>query len=92
MVFDLETGPWIWEQDLYGKHSRHLGAGHGLSGNTFAVLRGMSHLEADLVRLARQRALETLNATAVHATSDSAHAEPAQINWHVLVDKNRIAA
>ena len=92
MVIDPEIGTSIWQQDLYGKRSRHLGAGHGLAGNAFAFLRGASHVDATLVRSIEQRVLETLSATALHACADAADAEAALINWHVLVDKERIAA
>lgn len=96
MVIDPEIGTSIWQQDLYGKRSRHLGAGHGLAGNAFAFLRGASHVDANWVRRIEQRVLETLSATALHAsrhaTDDATDAEAALVNWHVLVDKERIAA
>lgn len=92
MVIDPEIGTSIWQQDLYGKRSRHLGAGHGLAGNAFAFLRGASHVDANLVRSVEQRVLETLSATALYACLDATDAEAALINWHVLVDKERIAA
>ena len=92
MVIDPEIGTSIWQQDLYGKRSRHLGAGHGLAGNAFAFLRGASHVDASLVRSVEQRVLETLSATALYACLDATDAEAALINWHVLVDKERIAA
>jgi len=92
MVIDPEIGTSIWQQDLYGKRSRHLGAGHGLAGNAFAFLRGASHVDANLVRSVEQRVLETLSATALYARLDATDAEAALINWHVLVDKERIAA
>jgi hypothetical protein len=91
MVIDPELGTWIWQQDLYGKRSRHLGAGHGLAGNAFAFLRGANHVDASLIRSIEQRILETLSATALYAWTDATGAEPA-INWHVLVDKERTAA
>jgi hypothetical protein len=92
MVIDPEIGTWIWQQDLYGKRSRHLGAGHGLAGNAFAFLRGASHVDANLVRSVEKRVLETLSATALYACLDATEAEAVLINWHVLVDKERIAA
>ncbi len=30
----------IWTQDLYGKHVRYIGAGHGFAGNVSALIRG----------------------------------------------------
>ena len=92
MVIDPEIGTSIWQQDLYGKRSRHLGAGHGLAGNAFPFLRGASHVDANLIRSIEQRVLETLSATALYACPDATDAEAALINWHVLVDKDRIAA
>ena len=92
MVVDPETGTWIWQQDLYGKRSRHLGAGHGLAGNAFAVLRGAGHVGIEVARTVERRVLETLSATALHARLNASNAEAALVNWHVLVDKERIAA
>ena len=92
MVIDPEIGTSIWQQDLYGKQSRHLGAAHGLAGNAFALLRGARHVDANLVRRIEQRVLETLSATALYARLDAPDAEAALINWHVLVDKERVAA
>ncbi len=92
MVIDPEIGSWTWQQDLYGKRSRHLGAGHGLAGNAFAFLRGANHVDAELVRSAEQRVLETLSATALSARPSATDAEATLINWPVLVDKERIAA
>jgi Lanthionine synthetase C-like protein len=92
MVVDPETGTWLWHQDLYGKPTRYLGAGHGLAGNAFAVLRGARFADPALVDTALQRVLETLSATALHARLDTAGGERELINWHVLVDRHRIAA
>lgn len=92
MVVDPEIGTWTWEQDLYGKQSRHLGAGHGLAGNAFAVLRGAGHADTGLIHTIEQRILETLSATALHAPLDAPDAEVELTNWHVLVDQARTAA
>jgi hypothetical protein len=92
MVIDPDIGTWIWQQDLYGHRTRHLGAGHGLAGNAFAVLRGASHVDASLVRSVEQRVLETLCATALHAGPGAIDAEPVLINWPVAADKEIIAA
>jgi hypothetical protein len=92
MVLDPELGIWIWQQDLYGKRSRHLGAGHGLAGNAYAAMRGAGYLEAALVQTIEQRALETLSVTALHATLDTPDGEVALVNWHPLVDKDRLEA
>ena len=96
MTIDPETGTWIWQQDLYGRQTRHLGAGHGLAGNVFAVLRGAACVDAGLVDTVERRALETLSATALYAHPDGQPVGPDAaselINWHVLVDSQRIAA
>lgn len=92
MVIDPEIGTWLWQQDLYGKQSRHLGAGHGLAGNAYAFLRGARHVDTNLVDRLEQRVLETLTVTAIHAGPNTTDVHTAQVNWHVLVDKDRIAA
>lgn len=92
MVVDPDTGTWLWEQDLYGRRSRHLGAGHGLAGNAYAALRAGRWADPDQVRAIEQRALQTLAATALHATLDTPHGAVALVNFHVLVDPQRIAA
>jgi hypothetical protein len=88
MVIDPEIGTSVWQQDLYGKRTRYLGAGHGLAGNAFAFVRGASHVDASQVQGIEQRVLETLSATALSAPETDVEL----INWHVLVDKERIAA
>ncbi len=65
MVFDEGLGAWLWVQDMYGRHSRYLGAGHGFAGNIFPALRGASWLPSELVQRYADRALQTLTATAV---------------------------
>jgi hypothetical protein len=92
MVLDPETGTWLWEQDLYGRRSRHLGAGHGLAGNAFAALRASSLVDLATVRTIEQRALSTLRATALHASLNAPGGAVSVVNWHVLVDEQRIAA
>jgi Lanthionine synthetase C-like protein len=94
IVIDPEIGTSVWQQDLYGSRTRYLGAGHGLAGNAFALLRGAGHVDASLPRSVEQGVLETLAATALHARLDAADddAEAALINWHVMVDKEPVAA
>ncbi len=96
MVIDPELGTSIWQQDMYGSQCRYLGAGHGLAGNAFAVLRGANHVDASVVRHIEQRVLETLTATALHAEPDAndagVEAAAERINWPVLVDRQRLAA
>lgn len=92
MVQDPETGTWLWEQDLYGGRSRHLGAGHGLAGNAFAALRASRWVDQGTVRAIEQRALQTLAVTALHAALRLQQGAVDLVNWHVLVDEQRIAA
>ena len=65
MVFDEGPGAWLWVQDLYGRQTRYLGAGHGFAGNVFPALRGAGLLPESLVASYAERALQTLTATAV---------------------------
>lgn len=67
MVFDEGLGAWLWVQDMYGRQSRYLGAGHGFAANVFPALRGAALLPATLVDAYGERAWRTLAATAVHA-------------------------
>ena len=73
MVFDAELGAWLWVQDLYGRHSRYLGAGHGFAGNIYPALRGAALLPPALANRYAERALQTLAATAVR--------EGDAVNW-----------
>ncbi len=92
MVQDPETGTWLWEQDLYGQRSRRLGAGHGLAGNAFVALRASRWVDQGTVRAIEQRALQTLAVTALHAALRMPQGAVDLVNWHVLVDEQRIAA
>ena len=56
---------WIWIQDLYGKTSHYLGAGHGFAGNLFPVIRGGRWLDDAVVAAFEARALATLEVAAV---------------------------
>jgi hypothetical protein len=92
MSIDADTGTWTWQQDLYGKRSRYLGAGHGLAGNAFAALRGAVHADPVRVRTIAQRVQETLSLAALHAAPTDANAAKALANWQPLVDAERLAA
>ena len=74
-----EREVWIWIQDLYGKTSHYLGAGHGLAGNLFPVMRGARWLDADVVAAFEARALATLEVAALR--------EPGQVNWEPTFDR-----
>jgi hypothetical protein len=72
------AGAWVWVQDLYGRRRTMLGAGHGFVGNVYPALRAASMLDAGLVSTLMDRALHTLQVTALRR--DGA------INWHPVVD------
>lgn len=78
------NGHWLWEQDLYGRRRWLLGAGHGMAGNVFALLRARDVVDADIVSLAVDRAYETLAATALRADIGGVPCA----NWptHIAVD------
>lgn len=79
---DPETGTWVWVQDLYGRAGqRLLGAGHGFAGNVYPFLRGAALLPANQVATVVERALATLQATALHAGGGA--------NWHPMIDTAR---
>ena len=78
MVIDESLGVWMWVQDMYGKQTRYLGAGHGFAGNVFPALRGAAMLPPELVEAYTQRALHTMTATAIR--------DGAAINWEPLHD------
>ena len=69
---------WIWIQDLYGKTSHYLGAGHGFAGNVFPVLRGARWLDAAVVTAFEERATQTLDVAAVR--------EPGLVHWEPMFD------
>lgn len=83
MEVDPETGTWVWEQDLYGRKMRMLGAGHGLVGNAFPAFRASHLLDPGVVSTLQERTLRTLQATAVRAEDC--------LNWHHLIDAERVA-
>lgn len=80
---DPETGTPIWTQNIYGKRTRFLGAGHGMVGNTYVALRGAKFLDSTQVQRFSDNCLETLLKTALHDDGCS--------NWHPMSDKNRVA-
>jgi hypothetical protein len=92
MIVDPEIGTWNWQQALYGKPTRYLGAGHGFAGNVYPALRATALLNADTVRTFEQRALDTLSATTLHRMLDAPGGPVELINWHVVTDADRLAA
>jgi hypothetical protein len=96
MVVDPHTGTWSWQQDLYGKTSRYLGAGHGFAGNVYPALRAAALLDGDTVRAFEQRALDTLTVTAMRGAVGESGGVGGDavdlVNWHVVTEPERIAA
>ena len=80
---DPQTGTPIWTQNLYGKRTRYLGAGHGLVGNTYVALRGSALLDPSQVHRMAAGCLATLGATALRANGCA--------NWHPMSDAARVA-
>jgi hypothetical protein len=82
MALDPDTGTWVWVQDLYGRPAeRLLGAGHGFAGNVYPFLRGAALLPAEQVARVTERALATLQATALRADGGA--------NWLPAIDPGR---
>jgi len=69
---------WIWKQDLYGKISQYMGAGHGFAGNVFPVLRGARWLDDSVVAAFEARTIETLEVCAKR--------EPGLMHWDPQFD------
>ena len=83
MGIDPYSGAWMWQQYLYGKDVRYLGAGHGFAGNVFPALRGAALLDPALVAGFAGRALQTLQSTALRSAGGA--------NWHPFPDVTRMA-
>jgi hypothetical protein len=68
-MIDGPAGCRLWDQDLYGRRSTYLGAGHGFAGNVGAIVRGLA-LFAPRERAAWvERIVATTLATAVREGS-----------------------
>jgi len=63
----------IWTQDLYGKHVRYIGAGHGFAGNASALIRGRHLLEGPEWGSWQDDIVATMHATAMR--------DGAMANW-----------
>jgi hypothetical protein len=84
MEIDVDTGTWLWVQNLYGRPpERLIGAGHGFAGNAYPFLRAAALLPADQVALMAERALATLQITARHADGGA--------NWFTGINPQRPA-
>ena len=76
---DLDV--WMWTQHLNGESVRLMGAGHGLAGNVFALLRGAALLSSDQRALVADHTVHTLKVTAQHAGE--------LVNWSPHVGRPR---
>lgn len=88
---DAATPCWTWQQDMYGKTTRYLGAGHGLAGNVYPALRAAALVDPSVLRVFEERAFDTLSASALHGTHDTPHGRVEVINWPVVTDAERLA-
>ncbi len=84
MEIDPDTGTWIWVQDLYGRRIRYLGAAHGFVGNVYPALRAAAMLDDLSVATFVDRALQTLEKTALRDGN--------LVNWHAFTDAELLAA
>ena len=75
---DERLGVWLWEQDMYGRRTRYLGAGHGWAGNLYPLWRGQALLSADMRAQLRERTLEGLERLA--------RVEGELANWPTVAD------
>ena len=63
-LFDEKAQCHLWTQDMYGKVVQYFGAGHGFAGNTYALLKGASLLDADRREMVYERCVAALRAMA----------------------------
>ncbi|MCD0418360.1 LanC-like protein [Rubrivivax sp. JA1024] len=87
LIADPETGTPVWEQDLYGRRVRWLGAGHGLAGNVYLALRARRLVPEAAVASLLDGAYTTLAATALRGEGEQRGAW----NWHPMIDAARVA-
>lgn len=78
-LFDERAQCHLWTQDMYGKVTQYLGAGHGCVGNMDPLLRGAAVLDAGRRDTLYTRCVATLRATALvegDAARDAANWRP----------------
>lgn len=73
-------GLWIWNQDLYGKNTKYIGAGHGFFGNVYSLLEGFEFLNETQQDQLIER---TINTTLGSVRRDGGFA-----NWSSTFEKN----
>jgi len=80
-LIDGPQGNSLWSQDLYGRRTRYLGAGHGFAGNAGVLVRGL-----DLFALGeRAKWIERI----VKTTLATARREGSLANWPALLESAR---
>jgi hypothetical protein len=72
-VLDEALGARLWEQELYGRRGKYLGAVHGFAGNAAVLVQGRELLGPEAWRGLSSAIARTLEATAVRGA--------AGINW-----------
>lgn len=71
-------GVWLWEQDMYGRQTRYVGAGHGWAGNMYALWRGHDLLAPEQQASLRARCFAALQTLAIQ--------EQGLCNWPALTE------
>jgi hypothetical protein len=72
-LLDERQGCYLWTQDMYGRITQFLGAGHGFAGNVFPLLTGAALLGAERREALYERCVTTLGVTATVAAD--------AVNW-----------
>lgn len=70
---------YVWEQDLYGKKRRILGAGHGFIGNITPLLAGRDLLSSERQEFLLNTTSKVLKLSAIHYNGE--------VNWPYLFDE-----
>jgi hypothetical protein len=63
-LHDPASGHALWTQDMYGRITQYLGAGHGYAGNVYPLLKGAALLDAGRRAQLHERTVALLRATA----------------------------
>ena len=74
-LFDEGRQCYLWTQDMYGRTTQYLGAGHGFAGNVYPLLTGAALLDAERREALYERCVTTLRATAA-VDGDAANWRP----------------
>jgi hypothetical protein len=80
-LIDGPQGGRLWNQDLYGRRTRYLGAGHGFAGNAGVLLRGFALLAPS----ERAEWIERI----VKTTLATVRREGSLANWTALLESAR---